>query len=421
LKESLAMATVKPFRGLRPVVELAEKVASPPYDVITSDEARKMAMDDPYSFLHVTKPEIDLEPTINLYDAKVYEQGVKNFKKFLKDKIFIQDEKPYFYLYRQIMGDHQQTGLVACASVAEYNDNIIKKHELTRLDKEDDRLNHILTLKAQTGPVFLTYRAKESTAVLFNKWTATEPVYDFLTHDGIRHTFWVINDQDTISKIEEQFKAIDCLYVADGHHRSAAASRACTTLKKNNPNHSGKEEYNFFLTVIFPHSQMQILDYNRVVKDLNGLSVEEFLERLSEKFLIREFSSAHGYKPSVKHDFGMYVNGVWYRLSAIPGSWDDSQPTKRLDVSILYDNVLQPILGIGDVRKDKRIDFVGGIRGLEGLQKRVDNGEMTVAFSLFATRIEELLEIADAGEIMPPKSTWFEPKLCSGLVIHLLN
>jgi uncharacterized protein (DUF1015 family) len=415
------MATVKPFRGLRPCNELAAKVASPPYDVIDSDEAREMAKGNPYSFLHVNKPEIDLDASVDIHDERVYEQGAKNLKKLVTDGVFIQDKKPCFYLYRQTMGDHQQTGLVTVTSVDDYDQNKIKKHELTRIDKENDRMKHILSLNAQTGPVFLTYRARASNIRFFEKLSEKDPVYNFVTDDQIRHTFWVLDDETIIRKIEKEFQEIPCLYVADGHHRSAAAARACATKKDNNPHHNGTEEYNFFLTVIFPHSQMKILDYNRVVKDLHGLSDEIFLKRLSEKFLVRQVSASQGYMPSVQHDFGMYLAGTWYRLSAIPGTWEDSLPTKRLDVSILYDNILQPLLGIGDPRTDKRVDFVGGIRGLAGLQKRVDSGEMKVAFSLFATKIEDLLEIADAGEIMPPKSTWFEPKLRSGLVIYLLD
>ena len=415
------MAIVKPFRGIRPVANLADHVASPPYDVINSDEARQMAQGNPYSFLHINKPEIDLDPTISLHDPKVYEQGAKNFKKMLRDNIFIQDDKPCFYLYRQIMGDHQQTGLVACASVEEYNKNKIKKHELTRLDKEKDRLNHILSLNAQTGPVFLTYLADNLISDLLNKLTDSKPIYDFQSDDAIQHTLWVITNDNFISEIESHFAKIKYFYVADGHHRSAAAARACAILREKNPDHTGNESYNFFLTVIFPHNQMKILDYNRVVKDLNGLSKKTFLNKVADKFLIREYSSTKGYKPTVKHDFGMYLGGLWYRLSAIPGSWDTSGATKQLDVSILYDNILKPILDIGDPRSDKRIDFVGGVRGLEELQKRVDSNEMAVAFSLYPTHIEDLIKIADAGEVMPPKSTWFEPKLRSGLIIHSLE
>ena len=415
------MAVVKPFCGLRPKADLAEKVASPPYDVISSSEARKMAENNPVSFLHVNKPEIDLPETVNIYDPGVYAKGSENLQKLITDGVLIRDEKPCFYLYRQKMEDHTQLGLVACASVAEYDMNKIKKHELTRVEKEDDRMNHILHLKAHTGPVFLTYQARPGITAFLERLAGEEHEYDFTSTDGIRHTFWVVRNADAIRRIEEDFEEIPDMYVADGHHRSAAASRVAGQKREENPTHTGEEEYNFFLSVIFPHNQMQILDYNRVVSDLNGLSTESFLEKISQKFLVRIYSDTHGYKPSVPHDFGMYLKDSWYRLSAIPGTWDENSPTTRLDVSILMENILDPILGIGDSRKDKRIDFVGGIRGLEELIRRVDSGEMAVAFSLYPTRIEDLLAIADAGEIMPPKSTWFEPKLKSGLVVHLLD
>jgi uncharacterized protein (DUF1015 family) len=415
------MASIKPFRGLRPTPQYAAKVASPPYDVLNSEEARELATGNEFSFLHVNKPEIDLDPGINVYDPQVYKQGAKNLQKLINNKILIQDEPACFYLYRQIMGEHSQLGLVALASVEEYLHDKIKKHELTRHDKEEDRVKHILNLNAQTGPVFLTYKAKDSLNSFLTQLINSEPVYDFVTDDDIQHTFWVISDINAIAKIEAEFKTIEALYVADGHHRSAAAARACKYLQEKNDQHTGDEAYNYFLTVIFPHNQMQILDYNRVVKDLHGQTETEFLNRLNDKFLVREYSKSQGYKPSVKHDFGMYLNKTWYRLSAIPGTWDESKPTQRLDVSILYENILKPVLNIGDPRKDKRIDYVGGMRGLEGLEKRVDSGDMVLAFSLYPTTIQDLLDIADAGAIMPPKSTWFEPKLRSGLIIHLLS
>jgi uncharacterized protein (DUF1015 family) len=415
------MALVRPFRGLRPQPELAEKVASPPYDVVNSDEARQMAEGNKYSFLHINKPEIDLPPDTDVYDQKVYAKGAENLKKFIEEKFLVQDEQESFYLYQQIMGEHKQIGLVTCVSAEEYRHNKIKKHELTRIDKEDDRLNHILSLNAQTGPVFLTYRAQKAIDDLLEKLKEQKPAYDFQTNDKIQHTFWVISDPEMIKKIVQEYSKVDLLYVADGHHRSAAGTRAAEELSKKNPNHTGNEEYNFFLSVLFPDDQMYIMDYNRVVKDLNGLNDKKFLESLHSKFLVREFARSEGYSPKVKHDFGMYLNGMWYRLSAIPGTWDDTHPTKRLDVSILYENLLNPILGIGDPRKDKRIDYVGGIRGIEGLEARVDTGEMAVAFSLYPTGIEDLLATADADEIMPPKSTWFEPKLRSGLITHLLD
>ncbi len=381
----------------------------------------QLAEGNPYSFLHVNKPEIDLPPETNTYDKSVYEQGKKNLNAFIRDGVFNREEQPAFYLYRQIMKEHTQIGLVACVSTEEYKQDKIKKHELTRVEKEDDRLNHILSLNAQTGPVFLTYRSEKTIDDLTNTVISGEPVYDFKSDDDIRHTLWVITDAEIIKKIESGFAVIGELYVADGHHRSAAAARASDVLREKNPHHTGDEEYNYFLSVIFPHDQMYIMDYNRVVKDLNGLSEEDFLKEIAKKFLVREFARSEGYRPKVRHDYGMYLNGMWYRLSAIPGSWDNSHSTKRLDVSILTENLLKPVLGIGDLRKDKRIDFVGGMRGIEGLEARVDTGEMAVAFTLFPTSIEDLLATADAGETMPPKSTWFEPKLRSGLIIHSLE
>ena len=415
------MAVVRPFRGLRPRTEIAANVASPPYDVINSNEARSMAEGNNYSFLHINKPEIDLPEGTDLYDKSVYERGAENLKKFIDEKILVQDDSEAFYLYQQVMGEHKQIGLVACVSAEEYRQNKIKKHELTRFDKEDDRLNHILSLKAHTGPVFLTYRAQKSIDDLVATIVKENPVYDFQTDDKIQHTFWVVSDQNAIKQISDEFSKIDLLYVADGHHRSAAGTRAAEELSKKNPNHTGEEEYNFFLSVLFPDDQMYIMDYNRVVKDLNGLSEKQFLDSLRSKFLVREFARSEGYKPKVKHDFGMYLSGMWYRLSAIPGTWDAAHPTNRLDVSILYENLLKPILGIGDPRTDKRIDFVGGMRGIEGLEARVDTGEMAIAFSLYPTSIDDLLATADADEIMPPKSTWFEPKLRSGLITHLID
>jgi len=414
------MAIIKPFKGLRPKPELAEKVASPPYDVLNTEEARAMAKDNPYSFLHINKPEIDLPVGTNLYDDAVYAKGRENLERFIKEGVFIQDEKPCFYVYRQIMGDHQQIGLVAGASVEDYENNVIKKHELTRAEKEEDRVKHVDTLNAQTGPVFLTYKASEEVDRLMEKITQRPPVYDFTADDGIRHTFWVVDDENEIKQLQDLFARMDCLYVADGHHRSAAAMRVKQMRQKQNPHHTGEEEYNYFLTVIFPDNQMYIMDYNRVVKDLNGHSKEDFLKKVAEKFDVETVGSAVE-KPNKKHHFVMYLDGTWYQLAAKEGTFDPNDPVGRLDVAILMDNLLVPILAIGDPRKDKRIDFVGGIRGLEELKRRVDSGEMAVAFGLFPTSIEDLMAIADAGKIMPPKSTWFEPKLRSGLVTHLLD
>ena len=415
------MAHIRPFRGLRPRPDLAEKVAAPPYDVINSEEARKMAEGNPYSFLHVNKPEIDLPPETDPHDPAVYAKGAENLSRMITDGVFKKDARPSLYVYRQIMNDHAQLGLVACVSCQEYRENRIKKHELTRIDKEEDRLNHILSLHAQAGPVFLTYRAEKVIDDTIDKIIINDPVNDFKTGDGIQHTLWTVDDHALITRLQKEFEALDALYVADGHHRSAAATRAAEELTRKNPAAGADAEFNFFLSVIFPDNQLKIMDYNRVIKDLNGLSEQAFLETLRTKFLVREFARSEGYKPKVKHDFGMYMGGMWYRLSAIPGTWNDSDPREKLDVSILYKNLLEPILGIGDLRTDKRIDFVGGIRGIEGLEERVDKQEMMVAFSMYPTSIEDLLAIADAGEIMPPKTTWFEPKLRSGLFIHMLD
>jgi len=410
------MATVKPFPGLRPTKELAAKVASPPYDVLNTEEARAMASGNSISFLHVNKPEIDLPDGHDPYDAEVYKTGRRNLDKLKADGVLKADESPCFYLYAQAMGDHRQVGLVAAASVQEYIDDKIKKHELTREKKEKDRVNHIATLGAQTGPVFLTYKARKEIDNLFNEIQEKEPEYDFVADDGIRHTLWVVGSKMRIEAIARLFDEIPVLYVADGHHRSAAAQIVCKKRREERPDHTGMEPWNFFLTVIFPHDQMMILPYNRVVKDLNGLSKEQFLETIGEKFHVTSAESA--FEPESTKVFGMYLGGVWYRLEAKADIYDDNDPVNSLDVAILQNNLLAPVLGIGDPRTDERIDFVGGIRGLGELERRVNNGEMTVAFSMHATTIEQLIAIADAGKIMPPKSTWFEPKLRSGLLIH---
>ncbi len=414
------MSVIKPFKGIRPKTEIAAKVASPPYDVLNSNEAREMAKENHYSFLHINKPEIDLPPETNLYSEEVYQKGAENLKRFINEGILIQDEKPCFYVYRQIMGGHSQIGLVAGASVDEYQKDLIKKHELTRADKEEDRSKHVKYLNAQTGPVFLTYKAVPEIDAIINKITARAPQNDFTADDNIKHTLWVVNDDEEIKQIQSHFEKLDYLYVADGHHRSAAASRVCDMRKAENPNHNGAEEYNFFLTVIFPDDQMYIMDYNRVVKDLNGLSESEFLEKVKEKFDVNHLGKEAS-KPAEKHNFIMFLNDEWYGLKAHEGTFDPQNPVDRLDVSILMNNLLRPILNIGDPRKDKRIDFVGGIRGLGELKKRVNSGEMKTAFALYPTSIEDLMAIADAGKTMPPKSTWFEPKLRSGLVIHALD
>ncbi len=414
------MSTIKPFKALRPRKDIAARVASPPYDVLNSEEARQMAADNPFLFLHVNKPEIDLPPDVDVHSDAVYEKGAENLKKFMRDKTLVRDEQAAFYLYRQVMGEHVQTGLVALASVDEYDKGLIKKHEFTRPEKEDDRVKHMDHLNAQVGPVFLTYRHQPVMDMMVDEITGREPELDFTTEDGIQHVIWPVTDGDEIRGIREIFAGLEAMYVADGHHRSAAASRIRAMRREANPNHTGEESYNYFLNVIFPDNQMLIMDYNRLVRDLNGLSKATFLEAVEKNFDIRRLGKA-GFKPMEKHSFVMYMDQEWYLLMAQDQIVDESDPVKRLDVAILQDHLLAPVLGIGDPRKDTRIDFVGGIRGLDGLQKRVDSGEMAVAFALFPTSIEDLMAIADAGEVMPPKSTWFEPKLRSGLFVHLLD
>ena len=413
------MATLKPFRGIRPVRELADKVAAPPYDVLNSAEAREMAEGNPYTFLHVNKPEIDLDPALDVHDDSVYQKGAENLQAFIADGVLNQDAEQHFYVYRQIMGQHEQTGLVAVASVEEYEQDLIKKHEFTRPEKGEDRVKHMDVVNAQVGPVFLTYQAVSKIDELIAGITQGTPEYDFTLPDGIRHIFWIVSEADEIADLEDSFSKVPCLYVADGHHRSAAATRVKNMRKQANPAHNGTEAYNYFLVVVFPHDQMQILDYNRVVLDLNGLSETELVDRLGEKFTVRARDKA--FKPATLHEFGMYMNGQWYSLNVKAGVVAETDPVARLDVAVLQDNVLKPLLGIDNPRVDKRIDFVGGIRGMAGLQKRVDSGECKVAFACYPTSIEHLMAIADAGEVMPPKSTWFEPKLRSGLVIHSLK
>ena len=413
------MADIRPFYGLRPKPENASKIASPPYDVLNSEEAREMVKDNPMSFLHVVKPEIDLPPNTDLYAPEVYETGGKNLQRFIGAGLMCKDSQPCYYLYRQIMGNHSQVGIVACASVDEYDRDLIKKHELTRKAKEDDRTRHINTLNAQTGPVFLTYKHREEIDSIVEKLTKGKPDADFTSPDGVRHTLWVVRDIEYIETIRENFHQIPELYVADGHHRSASASRVQKLRKEQNPNHTGEEEYNFFLSVIFPDNQMMILDYNRVVKDLNGNSPRDFMAKIMDKFAVEEAGEKQ-FKPGNKHEFGMFLEGKWYKLTPNSGTFDENDPVNSLDVAILQDNLLEPVLGIKDPRTDDRIDFVGGIRGLGELEKRVKQG-WKVAFALFPTSIVDLMKIADAGKTMPPKSTWFEPKLRSGMVVHLLD
>jgi uncharacterized protein (DUF1015 family) len=412
------MARIEPFQGLRPRKDLAEKIAAPPYDVLNSEEARELAKGNPYSFLHVGKPEIDLPDGTDLYSDEVYAKAKENFTRFIREGALLQDKKKCFYVYKQVWGEHVQIGLVAGASCQDYQDDVIKKHELTREDKERDRQRHIETLNAQTGPVFLTYRRTQAIDKLIAKAMEKEPENDISTYDGVRHIFYVVDDEKLISGLQEEFRKLAVLYVADGHHRSAAATKIKAKRQEANPRHTGDEEYNFFLAVIFPDNQMKILPYNRVVKDLNGMARAEFLARVSERFTCEESREK---VPARPQEFSMYLEGKWYRLAAKPGTFDKDDAIASLDVSILQNNLLDPLLGIKNPRTDKRIDFVGGIRGTGELEKKVDSGKFAAAFSFRATTIEQLFAVADAGKIMPPKSTWFEPKLKDGLVSHLLD
>lgn len=415
------MAIVRPFRAIRPQPDVAASVAALPYDVMNSDEARQMVKGNPYSFLHVDKAEIDMDPSIDLYDARVYEKARDNLNEMIEKGVFLQDETPCLYVYKQVMNGRAQIGIVACASIDEYRQNIIKKHELTRADKEQDRVNHVDYCNANTGPIFLTYRADGEINTLVEAAMTKPPVYDFVSEDGVGHTVWVIDEEAIIAKLAERFSGIPYLYIADGHHRSASAVRVGMKRREANPDFDGTEEFNFFLSVLFPDEQLYIMDYNRLVKDLNGNTQEQFLQKVSEKFIVTPYEKAGVLKPEAKHTFGMYLSGKWYLLAAKEGSFDAADPVAQLDVSILQNNLLHPILNIGDPRTDKRIDFVGGIRGLQNLADRVDSGEMAVAFSMYPTTMQDLMDIADAGAIMPPKSTWFEPKLRSGLFIHKLK
>ena len=409
------MAIIRPFKAIRPTKELAERIAALPYDVMNSDEAREMVKDNPYSFLHVDKAEVDLPKEIDAYDDKVYEKAKENLDKMIDGGLYIEDEKPNYYIYRQVMKGRSQTGLVACASIDDYNNNVIKKHELTREEKEIDRINHVYKCEAHTGPIFLTYRENKDISNIVNEWVKKEPIYDFKADDGVSHTVWIIDDEDTVNKLQDLFKTVKYLYIADGHHRSASAVKVGHIKRAEKENYTGEEEFNFFLSISYPDSELEVLDYNRTVKDLNGLSKEEFLSKVKENFEIIE--SSEQVKPKEKHTFGMYLENQWYLLKAKKGIFNPDDPVDRLDVSILQNNLLRPILGIDDPRKSKRIKFIGGIRGLNELEKRV-NTDMKVSFSMYPTTIEDIMAIADSGEIMPPKSTWFEPKPRSGLFIH---
>ena len=412
------MSLIKPFAGLRPKPEFATDVVAPPYDVLNTEEARQRATGRPYSFLHISKPEIDLPVGTDPFDPSVYAKGAENLHSLINSEVLIQDQQACYYLYRLIMGDHTQTGLVAVASVTEYDSNRIRRHEFTRPDKEDDRVRQIDALNAQTGPVFLTYRHNATVDDLANQVASKVPLYDLTADDGVRHTLWLIEDAVSINLLTSTFDSMECLYIADGHHRSAAASRiAKMRHQQYHPN--GEIAADYFLAVLFPDNQMKILDYNRVVTDLNGLAKKDFLSDVSKAFEVGVRDSP--VKPECHGEFGMYLDQQWYCLKVKTGRIPQDDPVGRLDVSLLQHNLIDPILGIQDPRRDKRIDFVGGIRGLAELVKRVDSGEMQVAFSLYPTRMEDLMAVADANEVMPPKSTWFEPKLADGLVSHMLD
>ena len=414
-----AMALIKPFRALRPVKQHVGKVAAPPYDVMSVEEARRMSEGNPFSFLHISRPEIDLPPDLDPHDRQVYMKGRENLERFIREKTLVSDTEESYYIYRQRMGAIIQTGLVACASVDDYQHGVIRKHELTRADKEEDRVRHIDFLDANDEPVFYVYRNRASINDLVARLTAGEPIYDFTTDESITHTVWAVTDHDVVRRLTDEFAGIGTLYVADGHHRSAAASRVRELRRNSNPHHTGQEEYNFFLTVIFPDHEMNVMAYNRAVRDLHGHSLAEFINLVSRRFDVTPM--ANPVTPTRRHDFGMYVKGKWYRLAPRPSTVDESDAVGRLDVSILQERILSPILGVRNPRTDQRIHFIGGSRGTEELVRLVDSGEFQVAFSLFPTSIEEMMSLADAGKIMPPKSTWFEPKLRSGLFIHLLS
>jgi uncharacterized protein (DUF1015 family) len=416
------MAVVKPFRGLRPPRELVSDLACLPYDVMNTEEALRMAKGKECSLLHITRSEIDLPADADTHSEEVYKKSVENFNKWQKKGWLVQDSEPHFYIYAQTMQGRTQYGIVGCASVEDYLNGIIKKHELTRPDKEQDRMVHVRVNNANIEPVFFTYPpVKELDDIVFQIVANETPEYDFVAEDGFGHHFWVVKKPETNRLIESLFlKKVPFTYVADGHHRTAAAALVGNEKRQNNPNHKGDEEYNFFLAVHFPANQLRIIDYNRTIKDLNGLTSHELIKRLETAFTIKE-KGTRSYKPKMLHNFSMYLDGKWYSLTAKEGTYDDNDPIGVLDVTILTNQILSPILDIQDLRRSKRIDFVGGIRGLRELKKRVDNGEMKVAFALYPVSMDQLITIADSGNIMPPKTTWFEPKLRSGLVIHLLS
>ena len=415
------MAIIRPFKGLRPPKDLVEQVQSRPYDVLDSEEARAEAAGNEKSLYHIIKPEIDFPVGTSEYAPEVYAKAAENFQMFQDNGWLVQDQQAGYYIYAQTMNDKTQYGLVVCAYVDDYLNGVIKKHELTRRDKEEDRMKHVRVNDANMEPVFFAYPDNEVLSAIIAKYVADEPEYDFVAQgDGFRHQLWLIQDQNDLDTITSAFANIPYLYIADGHHRSAAAALVGAEKAKQNPNHKGDEEYNFFMAVCFPASQLTILDYNRVVKDLNGLSSLKFLSLLGENFVVTPMG-AECYRPAKLHEFSLYLDGEWYKLELLPGKADENDPIKSLDVSISSDLILDQILGIKDLRSDKRIDFVGGLRGLEELKRRVDSGEMRMALALHPVSMQQIINIADSGNIMPPKATWFEPKLRSGLVVHKLS
>ena len=412
------MSVLRPFRAIRPTKENAHKVAALPYDVMNSEEAKEMVKDKPWSFLHVDKAEIDLPEGTYLYDEKVYLKARENLDRLSSEGICKEDGKPCLYIYRQIMNGRAQTGIVGCASIDDYMNNIIKKHELTRADKEADRINHVDYCDANTGPIFLTYRGNETVDAIVAKYTSLDAEYDFTTEDGIRNIVWVVGDDNDIATLSAAFEKIPYLYIADGHHRAASAVKVGMKRREANPDYDGTEEFNFFLAVYFRSDDLAIMDYNRLIADYNGKTQDEIMSEIGKCFDIEKKDGI--YHPETKHTFGMYIGKEWYKLTAKNGTFDENDPVDRLDVSILQKNVITPVFGIEDPRTDKRIDFVGGIRGLAELERRA-NDDMCLAFSMYPTTLRELMDIADAGKLMPPKSTWFEPKLLSGLFIHRLK
>ena len=419
------MAAVRPFRGVRPAAAYASAIAALPYDVMNSLEAREMVKDNPLSFLYIDRPELNFPAGHDMYSYEVYHKARDVYNKMKAEGHFIQDPKPMFYIYQQTMGQRSQMGLVACASIDDYINNIIKKHELTRKEKEQDRVRHVDAMNANTGPIFLTYRHREEITAIMQEWAGKhQPVYDFVASamgvGEVGHKAWVVDCDETIDKISKSFEQVNSLYIADGHHRNASALRVSLLRRAQNPDFCADDPINYYLCVIFPDNELQIMDYNRVVKDLNGLTKDDFIAKIKDRFVVEEVGK-QAYRPEGRHTFGMYLEGCWYKLTAKPEFVNENDPVECLDVSLLQSQLLTPVLGIEDPRTDPRIDFVGGLRGLGELEKRVDGGEMKIAFSMFPTSMQELMAISDADKLMPPKSTWFEPKLLSGLFIHELR